>query len=203
MKFRKLIAAGLASVTLLSTTTTTVDAADNGSWKIVKRSAPVYNKKGKKIYRGRRKFRHLLKAKKGDFYVILGTKKLKNKKFYEVQKNYFLKASDAKLTYEVNKKVKEKWPSPNWQSKHLVDNSSDLPEEIYQAFSMIDVETDYVEALQEVANQMNMLDKQTGQIQGGQQAFENKLINILQNSNALDKEQMISYVKKHNAEKYK
>lgn len=118
-------------------------------------------------------------------------------------KKYFLKAFDAKLTYEVNKKVKEKWPSPNWQSKHLVDNSSDLPEEIYQAFSLIDVETDYVEALQEVANQMNMLDKQTGQIQGGQQSFENKLINILQNSNALDKEQMISYVKKHNAEKYK
>lgn len=56
---------------------------------IVRRSAPVYNKKGKKIYRGHRKFRHLLKAKKGDFYVILGTKKLKNKKFYEVQKIFF------------------------------------------------------------------------------------------------------------------
>lgn len=170
MKFRKLIAAGLASVTLLSATATTVNAADKGSWIIVKRSAPVYNKKGKKIYRGRRKFRHLLKVKKGDFYIILGTKKLKNKKFYEVQKNYFLKVSDAKLTNEVNKKVKEKWPSPTWQSKHLVDTSGDIYEQTKKAYDMQG--DDRLEAFKEIANEKQMLNTTTGEILGGLEPFE-------------------------------
>lgn len=49
MKFKKFIATSLATLSLLGTTATTVNAADKGSWIKVTAASPLYNKKGKKF----------------------------------------------------------------------------------------------------------------------------------------------------------
>lgn len=175
MKFQKIIAISLASVSLLGTTATSVNAADKGSWIKVIAASPIYNKKGKKIYLGHGKRRVLSKVRKGDMYVIFGTKKIKNKKYYHILKNGFLKVSDARLTYEVNKKAKEKWPTPTWQSKHLVDTSGDIYEQIKKAYELQG--DDRVEAIKEIALEKQMLDTITGEILGGQEDFESKIKN--------------------------
>lgn len=170
MKIRKLIAISLTAVSLLGTTASTVNAADKGSWIKVIAASPIYNKKGKKIYLGHGKRRVLSKVRKGDVYVILGTKKIKSKKYYHIYKNGFLKVSDAKLTYEVNKKAKEKWPTSTWQSKHLVDTSGDIYEQIKRAYELQG--DDRLEAFKEIAFEKQMLNTKNGEILGGLEPFE-------------------------------
>lgn len=77
MKFKKMIATGLAAVTLLGTAVTTVNAANME----LTRKSYVYNAKGKKtkvFYR------------KGKKIKTLGTKKIKGKKYYRVGKNKYI-----------------------------------------------------------------------------------------------------------------
>ena len=175
MKFKKLIATSLATLSLLGTTVTTVNAADKGSWIKVTAASPLYNKKGKKIYLGHGKRRVLSKVRKGDVYVILGTKKIKSKKYYHIYKNGFLRTSSAKVINEINKKQKIKWPTPTWQSKHLVDTSGDIYEQIKKAYELQG--DDRVEAIKEIAHEKQMLDTITGEILGGQEDFESKIKN--------------------------
>lgn len=83
MKFKKLIAAGLASVTLLSATATTVNAA---KMQLTKKSY-VYNAKGKKtkvFYR------------KGKKIKTLGTIKINGKKYYRIGKNKYILIKNLK-----------------------------------------------------------------------------------------------------------
>lgn len=175
MKFKKLIATSLATLSLLGTTVTTVNAADKGSWIKVTAASPLYNKKGKKIYLGHGKRRALSKVRKGDVFVILGTKKIKRKKYYHIYKNGFLRASSAKIINEINKNQKIKWPTPTWQSKHLVDTSGDIYEQIKKAYELQG--DDRVEAIKEIAHEKQMLDTITGEILGGQEDFESKIKN--------------------------
>lgn len=175
MKFKKLIATSLATLSLLGTTVTTVNAADKGSWIKVTAASPLYNKKGKKIYLGHGKRRALSKVRKGDVYVILGTKKIKSKKYYHIYKNGFLRVSSAKIINEINKKQKIKWPTPTWQSKHLVDTNGDIYEQIKKAYELQG--DDRVEAIKEIAHEKQMLDTITGEILGGQEDFESKIKN--------------------------
>lgn len=73
MKFRKLIATGLAAVTLLGKATTTVSAA---RMQLTKKSY-VFNAKGKKI-------------------KALGTIKINDKKYYRIGKNKYNLISNLK-----------------------------------------------------------------------------------------------------------
>ncbi|MCT6888160.1 MAG: SLAP domain-containing protein [Lactobacillus sp.] len=77
MRLKKVIAAGLASVALLGTAATSVSAA---KLQLVRKSY-VYNAKGKKtktVYRKDRKIK------------VLGTKKIKGKKYYRIGKNKYI-----------------------------------------------------------------------------------------------------------------
>lgn len=170
MKFKKLIATSLATLSLLGTTVTTVNAGDKGSWIKVTAASPLYNKKGKKIYLGHGKRRALSKVRKGDVFVILGTKKIKSKKYYHIYKNGFLRVSSAKIINEINRKQKIKWPTPTWQSKHLVDTSGDIYEQIKKAYDLHG--DDRSEAFKEIAFEKQMLNTKTGEIFGGLEPFE-------------------------------
>ena len=77
MKFKKIITIGLTSIALLGATVTTVSAA---KLQLVRKSY-VYNAKGKKtktVYRKGRKIK------------VLGTKKIKGKKYYRIGKNKYI-----------------------------------------------------------------------------------------------------------------
>ena len=77
MKFKKIITIGLTSIALLGATVTTVSAA---KLQLIRKSY-VYNAKGKKtktVYRKGRKIK------------VLGTKKIKGKKYYRIGKNKYI-----------------------------------------------------------------------------------------------------------------
>ena len=83
MNFKKIVAMGLASVVLIGTAVTTVSAA---KLQLIRKSY-VYNAKGKKtktVYHKGRKIK------------ILGTKKIKGKKYYCIGKNKYILIKDFK-----------------------------------------------------------------------------------------------------------
>lgn len=83
MRFKKVIAAGLASVALLGTAATSVSAA---KLQLIRKTY-VYNAKGKKTK---------TKYRKGRKIKILGTKKIKGKKYYRIGKNKYILVKDFK-----------------------------------------------------------------------------------------------------------
>ena len=83
MKLNKIIITSIASLTLLSTSVTTVSAA---KIQLIRKSY-VYNAKGKKtktVYHKGRKIK------------VLGTKKIKGKKYYRIGKNKYILVKDFK-----------------------------------------------------------------------------------------------------------
>lgn len=83
MKLSKIIITSIASLTLLSTSVTSVSAA---KLQLIRKSY-VYNVKGKKtktLYRKGRKIK------------VLGTKKIKGKKYYRIGKNKYILIKDFK-----------------------------------------------------------------------------------------------------------
>ena len=146
MKVKKVLAAGLASITLLSASATTVSAHSKGTLVQLMSDIPAYNAKGKKIKKARPFYQ-------GDVYEILGVKKIKGKKFYRLTKKKYVIANDSKIVNSKNvpseKPVKQKW-----ESKHLVDTLPGLTDQIKKAFTL-DGE-DKLEAYQEIAQQLGM-----------------------------------------------
>ena len=90
MRFKKIITIGLTSIALLGGTVTTVSAA---KLQLIRKSY-VYSAKGKKtktIYR------------KGKKIKVLGTKKIKGKKYYRIGKNkYILIGNFKKKPHKTN-----------------------------------------------------------------------------------------------------
>lgn len=142
MRFKKIIATGLASVALLSTAATTVSAA---KLQLIRKTY-VYNAKGKRtktVYRKGRKIK------------ILGTKKIKGKKYYRIGKNKYVLVKNFKKKKATPKPVatnttEPKQPqAPVWESKHLVDTLPSLTDQIKKALTLSG--DDRLEADREVA----------------------------------------------------
>ena len=129
MRLKKVIAAGLASVALLGTVATSVSAA---KLQLIRKTY-VYNAKGKRtktVYRKGRKIK------------VLGTKKIKGKKYYRIGKNKYVLVKNFKKKKAIPKPVatnttEPKQPqAPVWESKHLVDTLPSLQEQIEKAFTL-------------------------------------------------------------------
>lgn len=164
MNFKKLIATGLAAVSLLGATATTVSAA---KMQLAKK-AYVYNSKGKKTKK------HYAKNKA---IKIIGQKKIKGRKFYKIGKNkYILVRNFSKSIVPETPAKQPKQPTQEpWQSKHLVDNETGLVDQIKKAFTLQG--DDKLEAYKEIAVQMNMSpDSVTA---SNQKDFEQKLQNYV------------------------
>lgn len=167
MKFRKLIAAGLASVTLLSATATTVSAFVQRPELTIIKKTYAYNSKGKR--KGKPYY-------KGWKFALLETREIKGKKYYRVGKNKYILASKVKKhiphVYEpdYSKPLQSKW-----QSKHLVDTEVGLVDQIKKAFTMQG--DDKLEAYKEIAVQMNMSPDSV--TVSNQKNFEQKLQNYV------------------------
>lgn len=172
MKFRKLIAAGLAAVTLLGTAVTTVSAARMQ----LTRKSYIYNAKGKKTKK------HYAKNKTIN---VIGKKKIKGRKFYKVGKNkYILVKNFTKSIVPDQKPTKQPTPSNEpakepWQSKHLVDTLPSLSNQIMKALSLRG--EDRLEADKEIASQLGMLNK-NGDIEIDQVTFEKGIQRYTQSS---------------------
>lgn len=147
MRFKKVIATGLASVALLSTAATTVSAA---KLQLIRKTY-VYNAKGKKT----KKF-----YRKGKKIKVLGTKKIKGKKFYKIGKNKYvlfknLKKKKATPKPAATNTTEPKQPqAPAWESKHLVDTLPSLTDQIKKALTLSG--DDRLEADKEIANKLGM-----------------------------------------------
>ena len=165
MKFGKLLASGLAAVTLLGTATTTVSAARMQ----LTRKSYVYNAKGKKTKK------HYAKNKSIN---VIGKKKIKGKKFYKIGKNKYILVKNFCKTIVSETPAKQPTQEPAkepWQSKHLVDNEIGLVAQIKKAFTLQG--DDRLEAYKEIAVQMNMSpDSVTA---SNQKDFEQKLQNYV------------------------
>lgn len=143
MRFKKVIAAGLASVALLGTAVTSVSAA---KLQLIRKTY-VYNAKGKKtktVYRKGRKIK------------VLGTKKIKGKKYYRIGKNKYIlvknfkkKKTNYKTVVIPNTENSKKPQAPVWESKHLVDTLPSLTDQIKKALTLSG--DDRLEADREVA----------------------------------------------------
>ena len=147
MRFKKIIAAGLASVALLGTAATTVSAA---KLQLIRKTY-VYNAKGKKtktVYRKGRKIK------------VLGTKKIKGKKYYRIGKNKYVLVKNFKKKKATPKPVatnttEPKQPqAPVWESKHVVDTLPSLTDQIKKALTLSG--DDRLEADKEIANKLGM-----------------------------------------------
>lgn len=147
MRLKKVIAAGLASVALLGGTVTTVSAA---KLQLIRKSY-VYNAKGKKtktVYRKGRKIK------------VLGTKKIKGKKYYRIGKNKYVLIKNFKKKKvtpkpEATNTTDPKQPqTPVWESKHLVDTLPGLTDQIKKALSLQG--DDRLEADKEIAVKLGM-----------------------------------------------
>lgn len=148
MKLNKIIATGLASLALLSTSVTTVSAA---KLQLIRKSY-VYNVKGKKtktLYRKGRKIK------------VLGTKKIKGKKYYRIGKNKYVlvknfkkKKTNYKTVVIPNAENSKKPQAPVWESKHLVDTLPSLTDQIKKALTLSG--DDRLEADKEVAVKLGM-----------------------------------------------
>lgn len=161
MKFKKALAAGLASITLLSASATTVSAHSKGTLVDLTSDIPAYNAKGKKIKKAR-------PFSQGDVYEILGVKKIKGKKFYRLTKTKYVIANDSKIV----KHIPPITVRPKWQSKHLVDTSGDIYEQTWKAYQLHG--DDRLEAFKEIAKQKDML-TDNGEIFGGLDPFESMI----------------------------
>lgn len=166
MQFKKIIATGLATIALLGTGATTVSAA---KLQLIRKSY-VYNAKGKKtkaVYRKGRKIK------------ILGTKKIKGKKYYRIGKNKYVLVKNFKKKKATPKPVatnttEPKQPqTPVWESKHLVDTLPSLQEQIEKAFTLQG--DDRLEADKEIANRLGLLSTKTGNLVVDQKKFEQSL----------------------------
>jgi len=142
MNFKKVIATGLASVALLGTAATSVSAA---KLQLIRKSY-VYNAKGKKtktVYHKGRKIK------------VLGTKKIKGKKYYRIGKKKYILVKNFKKKKATPKPAatnttEPKQPqAPVWESKHLVDTLPSLTEQIKKALTLSG--DDRLEADREVA----------------------------------------------------
>ena len=142
MNFKKVIATGLASVALLGTAATSVSAA---KLQLIRKSY-VYNAKGKKtktVYRKGRKIK------------VLGTKKIKGKKYYRIGKKKYILVKNFKKKKATPKPAatnttEPKQPqTPVWKSKHLVDTLPSLTDQIKKALTLSG--DDRLEADREVA----------------------------------------------------
>lgn len=147
MKLNKIIITSIASLTLLSTSLTTVSAA---KLQLIRKSY-VYNVKGKKtktLYRKGRKIK------------VLGTKKIKGKKYYRIGKNKYILVKNFKKKKATPKPVatnttEPKQPqAPVWESKHLVDTLPSLTDQIKKALTLSG--DDRLEADKEVAVKLGM-----------------------------------------------
>ena len=161
MKFKKIVAAGVASLTLIATSVNVVSAHSVGTVILLNANMPAYNAKGKKIKKAR-------PFSKGDLYKILGTKKIKGKKFYRLTKKKYIIAKDSKLIDD--RTIPPEKPFKEWQSKHLVDTSGDIYEQIKKAYDLHG--DDRLEAFKEIAFEKQMLNTKTGEIFGGLEPFE-------------------------------
>lgn len=147
MRFKKVIAAGLASVALLGTAATSVSAA---KFQLIRKTY-VYNAKGKKT----KKF-----YRKGKKIKVLGTKKIKGKKYYRIGKNKYVLVKNFKKKKATPKPVatnttEPKQPqAPVWESKHLVDTLPSLTDQIKKALTLSG--DDRLEADKEIANKLGM-----------------------------------------------
>lgn len=142
MRFKKIIATGLASVALLGTAATTVSAA---KLQLIRKTY-VYNAKGKRtktVYRKGRKIK------------ILGTTKIKGKKYYRIGKNKYVLVKNFKKKKATPKPVAtntnepQQPQAPSWESKHLVDTLPSLTDQIKKALTLSG--DDRLEADREVA----------------------------------------------------
>ena len=147
MRFKKVIATGLASVALLGTAATSVSAA---KLQLIRKTY-VYSAKGKKtktVYRKGRKIK------------ILGTKKIKGKKYYRIGKNKYVLVKNFKKKKATPKPAatnttEPKQPqAPVWESKHLVDTLPSLTDQIKRALTLSG--DDRLEADKEIANKLGM-----------------------------------------------
>lgn len=162
MNFKKLIATGLAAVSLLGATATTVSAA---KMQLAKKSY-VYNVKGKRTKK------HYAKNKAIN---VIGKKKIKGRKFYKIGKNKYILVKNfnkSKVPDQTPAKQPEQEP---WQSKHLVDNETGLVDQIKKAFTLQG--DDKLEAYKEIAVQMNMSPNSV--TVSNQKDFEQKLQNYV------------------------
>lgn len=167
MKFRKLIAAGLASVTLLSATATTVSAFVQRPELTIIKKTYAYNSKGKR--KGKPYY-------KGWKFALLETRKIKGKKYYRVGKNKYILASKVKKHIpHVYEPDYSKPHQSKWQSKHLVDTEVGLVTQIKKAFTLQG--DDKLEAYKEIAVQMNMSPDSV--TVSNQKNFEQKLQNYV------------------------
>ena len=166
MKFKKIVAAGVASLTLIATSVNVVSAHSVGTVILLNANMPAYNAKGKKIKKAR-------PFSKGDLYKILGTKKIKGKKFYRLTKKKYIIAKDSKMIDD--RTIPPERPVKEWQSKHLVDTSGDIYEQTKKAYELQG--DDRLEAFKEIANEKQMLNKTTGEIFGGLEPFESMIKN--------------------------
>lgn len=165
MKFKKVIATGLASITLLGTAVTTVSAA---KLQLVRKSY-VYNAKGLKTGKFYRK---------GKKVKVLSTKKIKGKKFYKIGKNKYVLFKNLKKKKAAPKPVAvpkpvvpQKPQEPAWTSKHIVDTLPSLTDQIKKALSLSG--EDRLEADKEIAVKLGMSPKSV--TESTQSSFEQKL----------------------------
>lgn len=142
MRFKKVIATGLASVALLGTAATSVSAA---KLQLIRKTY-VYNAKGKKtktVYRKGRKIK------------ILGTKKIKGKKYYRIGKSKYVLVKNFKKKKATpkpaatNTNEPQQPQAPSWESKHLVDTLPSLTDQIKKALTLSG--DDRLEADREIA----------------------------------------------------
>lgn len=176
MKLSKIIVTSLASLTLLSTTVNTVSAA---KLELV-RNSYIYNNKGKKTKYSYRKGRKI---------KILGTKKIKGKKYYRIGKNKYVLVKNFKKKKAIPKPVATNTNEPNqlqspaWESKHLVDTLPSLTDQIQKALSLQG--DDRLEADKEVAVKLGMSpDSVTSSSQKSFEHSLNKYINSMQEAKA-------------------
>lgn len=162
MKFKKIIATGLAAISILGATATTASAA---KMQLAKK-AYVYNVKGKRTKK------HYAKNKAIN---VIGKKKIKGRKFYKIGKNKYILVKNfnkSKVPDQTPAKQPEQEP---WQSKHLVDNETGLVDQIKKAFTLQG--DDKLEAYKEIAVQMNMSPNSV--TVSNQKDFEQKLQNYV------------------------
>ncbi|MCO6535747.1 SLAP domain-containing protein [Lactobacillus sp.] len=172
MKLKEIIATGLTAVTLLGTATTTVSAA---KMQLAKK-AYVYNVNGKRTKK------HYAKNKSMN---VIGKKKIKGRKFYQIGKNKYILVKNFSRPIVLEKPIKQpgqptQEPAKEpWQSKHLVDNEVGLVAQIKKAFTLQG--DDKLEAYKEIAVQMNMTPDSVTAL--NQKDFEQKLQNY---ANSMD-----------------
>lgn len=165
MKYKKIIVAGLASIALLGSNLTVVNAVPAPIQLITKKDTYTYNSKGKRV--GKIYY-------KGWWFDLLGTKQIKGKQYYRVGKNKYVRASKVrKYDLNVPEPDYDKPITPKWQSKHLVDTSGDIFEQTKKAYDLQGEER--LEAFKEIANEKQMLNTYTGEIYGSLDAFESMI----------------------------